>query len=582
VGEWRSSPGSVGVKRYFDRVKLPRPNERSGPLVGHVKKGRTYRSALAATGVLQIGDWVRDDLPDLLWPVLTLSEFGTAEAVRFVRWQKAVQEDLSGKAEPRFIAECLDGRLTSLDRLAAQVPEARAVVKARAEERGLLPKSVVNALASYPLRPAEWLVDREMTPPDQEEIDLLARAVLGVLKDGHRKAVIKCLHIWSAVQAGTFSTSAETIELLQRYPTDPRTRAKADSAVRAIWGARKGLLLHENESHFADAIKWAKVFWGTNSMTTRCMRRREVEADDHDPKEGAVETPSDATSRGEAAAPGALPEPALRAHLAEAFSTRRSAAWSPPTRPDAGNKAARSTHGGRLYAPVSRPRCGAGPSQRDQSARTSSTPAPKRSIASARRFSSRRQSDTGRLSIAIWSGTSRGTKDLVIFFNSPLRRDPGSGARPARRCRPRYRTLVRPVTCCHSTTASISDHGTVAVCVRGHGGTAPSVTPVISTRSATRRLRAVTSRTARYPPPRRMPATPINGSSPTRRMPTARNTALAGISSRSRRTRPNRTSYAGSAGYGVLDMNRKSDRDPASATNASRPGQLPVRRDHMY
>jgi Family of unknown function (DUF5677) len=308
VGERRSSPGSVGVKRYFDRMKLPRPNVRSGPLVGYVKKGRTYRSALAATGVLQIGDWVRDDLPDLLWPVLALSELGTAEAVRFVRWQKAVQEDLSGKAEPRFIAESLDGRLTSLDRLAAQVPEARAVVKARAEERGLLPKSVVNALASYPLRPAEWLVDRAMTPPDQEEIDLLARAVLGVLKDGHREAVIKCLHIWSAVQAGTFSASAETIELLRRYPTDPRTRAQADSAVRAIWGTRKGLLLHENESYFADAIKWAKVFWGANSMTTRCMRRREVEADEHDPKEGAVETPSDATSRGEAAAPGALPE----------------------------------------------------------------------------------------------------------------------------------------------------------------------------------------------------------------------------------------------------------------------------------
>jgi hypothetical protein len=70
-----------------------------------------------------------------------LSDLGTAEAVRFVRWQMAVQEDLSGNAEPRFIAECLDGRLTSLDRLAAQVPEAKAVVKARAEERELLPES---------------------------------------------------------------------------------------------------------------------------------------------------------------------------------------------------------------------------------------------------------------------------------------------------------------------------------------------------------------------------------------------------------------------------------------------------------
>ena len=37
------------------------------------------------------------------------------------------------------------------------------------------------------------VVDREITPPSQDEIDLLARALLDVLKDGHREAVIKCL-----------------------------------------------------------------------------------------------------------------------------------------------------------------------------------------------------------------------------------------------------------------------------------------------------------------------------------------------------------------------------------------------------
>ena len=62
-------PGSVGDKPYFDPVTVPSSNETTGPLAGHVRKGRTYRSPLAATGVLTIGDWVRDDLPDLLWPV---------------------------------------------------------------------------------------------------------------------------------------------------------------------------------------------------------------------------------------------------------------------------------------------------------------------------------------------------------------------------------------------------------------------------------------------------------------------------------------------------------------------------------
>jgi len=289
-------------------VSLPRANQTSGPLAGHVRKGRTYRSPLAATGVLQIGDWVRDDLPDLLWPVLALSELGTAEAVRFVRWQEVVQTDLSGKADRRFLAECLDGRLTSLDRLAAQVPEAKTVVRTRAHERGLLPESIARVLASYPFRPAEWLVDHEMTPPGREETDLLTRAIFDVLKDGHREAIIKCIFIWSAVQAGTFSTSAETIELLEPYPNDPNTRGMADSVVRAMWGAHKAMLVHEDESYFVNAIKWAKVFWGANSMTSRCVRRREFDLEALDIQQGGESLPTDPPSNGQAPRPTAVPE----------------------------------------------------------------------------------------------------------------------------------------------------------------------------------------------------------------------------------------------------------------------------------
>lgn len=289
-------------------MSLPRSNQQSGPLAGHVRTGRTYRSPLAATGLLRMADWVRDDLPDLLWPVLVLSELGTTAAIRFVRWQKAVQEDLFGEAEPRFIAECLDGRLSSLDMLVAQVPRAEVVVKIRAEERGLLPESVASALASYPRRPAEWLVSREFIPPGSNEIDLLARAVLEVLLDGHREAVIKCMYIWSCVQAGTLSTSAETIELLKPYPNDTHTRDQADSAVRAMWGARQALLSHEDKNHAANALKWAKVFWGANSMTSRCKRRRELDAAELDTEKGTVNQPTEATSNGGALEPSPMPK----------------------------------------------------------------------------------------------------------------------------------------------------------------------------------------------------------------------------------------------------------------------------------
>lgn len=294
-------------------MRFPRPNQNSGPMAGQVRKGRTYRSPLAATGLLQIGDWVRDDLPDLLWPILILSELGNREALRFVRWQKAVQDNLVGQATPRFLAECLDGRLTGLDRLIERIPQAKSIVKASAEEHGLLPESVGSALASYPHRPGEWLTGREFKPPGMGELDLLSRAVVGVLSDGHREALVKCLQIWSSVQAGTLSTTAETIELLQPYPNDRKTRDQADSVVRAMWGVRKSMALESDENQFASSVRWAKVFWSANSMTSPCMRRSELDESESDP-EGKPMDAQEGGESGDGAVPPS-PMPKRGAHL---------------------------------------------------------------------------------------------------------------------------------------------------------------------------------------------------------------------------------------------------------------------------
>lgn len=246
-------------------------------MAGHVRQGRRYLPKLTATGLLHIGDWVRDDLPDLLWPALLLAHRNTGAARGFVLWQSAVQRDLEGLVEPRVLAECLDGRLTSLDRLIGVHPGADVTVKQRAEELDLLPVPVAGALATYPERPAAWLVDGELRPPGQDEIDLIAKAILDLVSDGHREAVVKCLQIWGAVQAGTFSSDTTTIELLKEYPNDLESRDQADMVVRASWGARKSAQLYEDAMRFEPTIKWAKVFWGVNSVTTRCARRRDVE-----------------------------------------------------------------------------------------------------------------------------------------------------------------------------------------------------------------------------------------------------------------------------------------------------------------
>jgi hypothetical protein len=226
-------------------------------------------------------DWFKDDLPDLLWPALVLAEQGNESVRRFVRWQKAVQDELAEHGETVLVAESLDGRLTHLSALAERFPGSANVMVEEATLFGLLSESVRRALGSYPFMPALWLTGQaEFRPPELAELKLIRGALLGVLQDSHREALLKCFRTWSAVQAGTFSSDAKTSELLKHYPGDEDTRSAADTTVRAGWGAHKLAVLINDPNHFDEAIKWARVFWGANSMTTPCIRKRESESED--------------------------------------------------------------------------------------------------------------------------------------------------------------------------------------------------------------------------------------------------------------------------------------------------------------
>lgn len=57
-------------------MQMPQPQQHDGPMAGHVHRRRVFTPSLAATGVLVIGDWFKDDLPELLWPALVLAEQG--------------------------------------------------------------------------------------------------------------------------------------------------------------------------------------------------------------------------------------------------------------------------------------------------------------------------------------------------------------------------------------------------------------------------------------------------------------------------------------------------------------------------
>ena len=84
-----------------------------------------------------------------------------------------------------------------------------------------------------------------------------------MIADEHREAVIKCLFIWSSVQAGTFSGDALTIDLLKTYPNDMALRPRADGVVRASWSAMKGACLVRDPDALDASVRWAKVFWAS-------------------------------------------------------------------------------------------------------------------------------------------------------------------------------------------------------------------------------------------------------------------------------------------------------------------------------
>lgn len=291
---------------------FPKPNQNSGPLTGHVRKGRVYKSPLAATGALNIANWLKDDLPDLLWPALVLAERGNGAVRLFVQWQAAVQAGLARHDDSDWVAEALDGRLTNLAMLEKRYPDASAIVVDAANRRGLLSREVRCALASYHFLPARWLVgDAEVAPPQQADLEFLRDAVLGVMKDRHREALLKCFRTWSTVQAGTFRSSPETVDLLRDYPGEPSKRMAADSAVRAMWGAHRAMVEIGDPHHFDKAIEWARRFWWLNSMTSHCIRKREIDED----QETSVEPSETGFSVDRMTQPAPTPMPEGGEHL---------------------------------------------------------------------------------------------------------------------------------------------------------------------------------------------------------------------------------------------------------------------------
>lgn len=246
--------------------------QQTGVLAGHKKSGRKYLTQLQATGVMREADWARDDVPDFIWPIVVLQALGGSKYLDFAKWQTRCVDDLS-KLDGFETKGRLDGRLTSLAALGDEDERARLIIVDTALELGLLDPNISEVLSLYTGRPAPWFVFEPETDPPNESRAFkgLALAIYSVLRDRHKEALIKVLPVWARVADQTLRTDGITIDLLKDYPGNSSKRDKAESVIRAMFGASHGAAEEREPDVWEASRTWAKSFWNLNGQVTECM-----------------------------------------------------------------------------------------------------------------------------------------------------------------------------------------------------------------------------------------------------------------------------------------------------------------------
>jgi hypothetical protein len=253
--------------------------QREGPLKGHFKRGRIYRPPLLAYDEMVLSDWVKDDLPDLLWPVLLIAWRGDQGIVQFRRVQELVIHVIGEAALDGHGVE-FDGRLTSIEAipeaLRPQILDAVGDSRAAADA---IPPALLPMLRLYDDVPGGWLLvdpftDVETRLTADEAVNVLLRAMVDVISDGHLNALVKCAPLGWRILRRKVSFPASEVELLRDYPTNRETRGRVDAMIRSSFLSFKGLEDHP-ERHEARII-WARSFWRQNWHYFPCLPEQEA------------------------------------------------------------------------------------------------------------------------------------------------------------------------------------------------------------------------------------------------------------------------------------------------------------------
>ncbi|MCU1395281.1 MAG: hypothetical protein JWM34_3709 [Ilumatobacteraceae bacterium] len=242
-----------------------------GVLEGHLREGRIYRPPLLAYENLRASDWVRDDLPDLLWPAVVGSMFGDEGILAINRLQDA----LIAKFETDHFdgANVFDGRLTSLDTVAiADRSIVVEVVRSSPDRNHLVPAELIAIMALYVDAPGTWLLFEPWNPEGlvtpERAAGVLAKAVVDAVSANN--ALTKNSVLRWALLTGELDMQDELRSDVMQFPGGTN-RAMASALIRSSFLAHDGATRERHPRDVIRRIEWARSFWLHNWHATDCM-----------------------------------------------------------------------------------------------------------------------------------------------------------------------------------------------------------------------------------------------------------------------------------------------------------------------
>jgi len=250
-----------------------------GVLAGHYREGRRFMPRIMAMPGSMSNEWVRDDLPDLLWPLCLVALHGDRGIVDYREFQELVI-DVVGPDRIDELDLAVDGRLTSLQHIPVEIRDG--IVEAfqghrRFEE--LLTEEVLGVMRMYEDLPGQWLlVDPWTAEGDnlEESMNWLARAIVTVVGDRHLNALVKAPTFGWLVLNRQVHFPQEFGEMLIDYPINEEKQGAADAMILSSFLAFKAMDVLADPGIGEQREAWASRFWNANRALSSCMPAGEI------------------------------------------------------------------------------------------------------------------------------------------------------------------------------------------------------------------------------------------------------------------------------------------------------------------